>query len=77
MDEELDKNFHWYLKHQDEVAARHKGRYIAVADCSVAGVYDDMMEAIAATRKKHALGTFLVRLCLPAAEEEVPPTIHG
>jgi len=76
MEDELTKNFHWYLKHQDELAAQHKGRFVAVADCAVAGVYDDEMDAITETRKKHTLGTFMVKRCVPFAEEEIP-TFHS
>ena len=74
--DELTKNFHWYLAHQDDLAGKHRGRYVSVADCSVVGVYDDEFEAIAETRKTHTLGSFMVKRCVPFAEEEIP-TFHG
>ena len=70
--DELTKNFHWYLEHQDELAKEYSGRWVAVADCSLAGVYDDQFDAIAEMRKAHKLGSFMVKRCVPFSEEKIP-----
>src|ERR1035441_836864 len=59
----LEKEFEYYIGHQDELVAQYGGRFVVIKDEKVIGSYDSELEAIAETVKKHALGTFLVQKC--------------
>ena len=65
MKKPLEKEFKYYIEHQDELVKEYKDKYIVIRDCNVIGVYDDEMEAIEKTSKKYKLGTFLVKRCEP------------
>lgn len=60
---QLEKEFQYYLDHQDELVKKYNRRVIVIKDEEVIGDYDSDIEAIIETEKKHALGTFLVQLC--------------
>lgn len=49
------------MDHQQELASKYDGMVIVIKDGGILGVYKTQLEAIVATRKKHALGTFLVQ----------------
>ena len=36
----LEKEFNYYLQHQDELVKEYDGKYIVIKDNAVAGVYD-------------------------------------
>ena len=57
----LDEEFKYYQNNKEEFLSKHKGKFIVIKGEKMIGVYDDRMEAIEATRKKHELGTFLVQ----------------
>jgi len=61
----LEKEFEYYLKHQDELVKKYNGKYIVIKDNTVVGAYDSDLEAITITSRKHGLGTFLVQKCEP------------
>ncbi len=63
MAKQLEKEFNYYISHQDELAKLHKDKFIVIKDCQVIGVYDSEFEAITETTKQHELGTFLVQKC--------------
>ncbi len=59
----LQKEFEYYLKHQDELVSQYDGKFIVIMNCQVIGSYDSELEAITETNKQHDLGTFLVQKC--------------
>ena len=65
MSNPLEKEFTYYLDHQDELVARYNGKFIVIKNCSVIGAYDSEFKAIEETQKAHPLGTFLVQKCEP------------
>lgn len=65
----LDKEYEYYLAHRDELVANHKGKFVAIREGRVIGVYASRPEAIEKTAKVHPLGTFLVQHI--TEEEEV------
>ena len=65
---ELEKEFNYYLEHQDELVKQYNGKFIVIKDCSVIGAYDSEMEAVTKTTEEHKLGTFLVQKCEPGIE---------
>jgi len=61
MSSPLQKEFQFYLDHQDEMVAKYEGRFIVIKGGEVLGAYDDELSAIGETQKSHELGTFLVQ----------------
>lgn len=68
MDKPLEEEFRYYIAHQDELVAQHKGKYVVIKGEKVIGVFDDEIEAINQTSKTHELGTFLVQKCEEGAD---------
>lgn len=61
----LEKEFRYYLAHQDELVSKYNGKFIVIKNRKVIGDYSSEMEAIRETSKTHDLGTFLVQKCEP------------
>ena len=59
----LDKEFKYYLDHQDELVEKYNGKFIVIKGDEVIGEYDSEMDAYFETKKKHEVGTFLIQLC--------------
>ena len=66
--ENLEKEFKYYLEHQDELVKKFNGKFIVIKNREVIGVFDSELEAIEKTMEKHDLGTFLVQKCEPGSE---------
>jgi hypothetical protein len=64
----LEKEFNYYLEHQEELVKKYNGRFLVIKDCNVIGAYDSELEAVEKTAKEHELGTFLVQKCEPGSE---------
>lgn len=64
----LEKDFEYYLAHQDELVKQYKGKVVVIKDQQLIGVYNSEIEAIEQTSKKYELGTFLVQKCEPGSE---------
>ncbi|MBA7571037.1 hypothetical protein ES708_12793 [subsurface metagenome] len=63
MMEKLEKEFKYYLEHQDELVKKYNGKFIVIKNREVIGAFDSELEAIKKTAAKHELGTFLVQKC--------------
>jgi hypothetical protein len=64
----LEKEFDFYLDHQDELVKEYNGKYIVIKNGQVLGAYSSDIEAIEETSKTNELGTFLVQYCSPGKE---------
>ncbi len=60
---ELQKEFQYYIDHQNELVEKYRGKVIVIKDEKVIGAYDSDLEAIEKTSEKHDIGTFLVQKC--------------
>ncbi len=74
--EELEKEFNYYLEHQDELVEKYNGKFIVIKDCDVIGAFDSELEAVEKTAEQHELGTFLVQKCEPGTESHTE-TYHS
>ena len=72
----LDKEFKYYLEHQEELVKQYNGKFIVIKNNSVIGAYVSETEAYNVTLKSHELGTFLIQLCLPGKESHTV-TFHS
>jgi len=61
----LEKEFKYYLDHQDELVKEYNGKFIVIHGIKVVGAYEAELEAIKETSKKYKPGTFLVQKCEP------------
>jgi 3-methyladenine DNA glycosylase AlkD len=68
MNKTLEKEFKYYLDHQDELVEKYNGKFVVIRGCNVLGAYDTELEAIKKTSEEHELGTFLVQKCEPGSE---------
>jgi hypothetical protein len=68
MSEPLEKEFNFYLKNQDALVKRYNGKFVVIKDDEVLGAYDNEVEAVKETSKKHEIGTFLVQKCEPGSD---------
>lgn len=65
----LEKDFDFYLAHQEEFVKKYNGQYIVIKNGQVLGAYSSDIEAITETSKNHDLGTFLVQYCSPGEND--------
>lgn len=61
----LEKEFKYYLDHQEELVNQYNGKFLVIIDQKVVGVYSSMDEAYFEAQKKYELGTFLIQKCTP------------
>ena len=76
MSANLQKEFEYFLAHQQELARQYTGKILVIKDQTVIGVFDSELEAIQETSKTHELGTFLVQRC-DSTEEGHTQTFHS
>jgi hypothetical protein len=67
----LEKEFQYYLDHQDDLVKQYNGKVIVIKNGQVIGVYESEIEAIEKTSEKEELGTFLVQKCNPGTDNYV------
>jgi hypothetical protein len=61
----LEKEFRFYVDHQDELVKEYNGKFVVIHGSAVAGTYESELEAIKEATKKYKPGTFLVQKCEP------------
>jgi hypothetical protein len=72
----LEKEFKYYLDHQDELVKKYNGKYIVIKGEQVLGAYDSEADAYFESTKDHEAGTFLIQLCQPG-EDAYTETYHS
>jgi hypothetical protein len=61
----LQKEFAWFLAHQDELVKKYNGRFVVIKSEAVIADFADEASAVFETQKSHPLGTFLVQKVEP------------
>jgi len=64
----LEKEFQYFLDHQKKLVEKYGGKFIVIKNQEVIGVYETETEAFTETQKKHELGTFLIQECKPCTD---------
>ena len=64
----LEKEFKYFLDHQEELVEQYGGKLIVIKNQEVIGVCQTETEAFTETKKQHELGTFLIQECKLGAE---------
>ena len=68
MSSPLEREFDYFLAHQEELVRQYRGKFVVIKDQKVIGAYDSEIEAVQETSKTHELGTFLVQLAEPGSQ---------
>ena len=76
MSNPLEKEFQFFLDHQDDLVKKYNGRFVVIKSGKVIGDYAEEVDAIRETAKDHELGTFLVQKCEPG-RESYTQTFHS
>jgi len=64
----LDKQFQYYLAHQDEIVEKYNGKWVVIKDDAVVDAYDTKEEAYWESPAKYNVGTFMIMHCTPGDE---------
>ena len=59
----LEKEFEYYLSHQEELAQKYNGKFLVISGEKVVGIYQSNSEAYNEATKSYPLGTFLIQHC--------------
>jgi hypothetical protein len=65
----LEREFKYYLSHQDDLVKQFNGKYLVIVGDSVFGAFDSKMDAYNAAKEKHEVGTFLIQRCSPGSAD--------
>ncbi len=76
MERKLEKEFNFYLEHQEEFVKKYFDKYLVIRDSEIVGIYENEIEAYTESSKKYNLGTFLIQHCLPG-ENNYKQTFHS
>ena len=63
----LDKEYKYYLEHQQELLERYRGRFLVIIGDSVVGDYDSRAAAYLDSINKYQPGSFLIQECTDGA----------
>jgi len=72
----LEKEFRFFVDHQDELVEKYNGKVLVIKNEKVIGTYDSELDALIETRKKHKEGTFLIQKC-EAGSDVYTATFHS
>ena len=72
----LDREFNYFLAHQQELVGQYPGKFIVIKGDEVVGAYNSEIEAYREAQKNHELGTFLIQLS-KAGEKAYTQTFHS
>jgi hypothetical protein len=64
----LDKEFQYFVNHQEELVAKYNGRVIVIVGEEVIGDFSSEAEAYIAASKMYQPGSFLIQKCIPGKE---------
>lgn len=76
MSNSLEKEFEFYLKHQDELVQKYNGKFLVIKNQKVIGSYENFSAAVEETSKTEDMGTFLVQKCSPG-KDDYTATFHS
>jgi len=59
----FDQELNYFIAHQDELVAKHRGKTLVLRGESIEGVYSTPLEAYVAAQKQFPVGTFMIQQC--------------
>lgn len=64
----LEKEFQYYVTHQNELLEHYLNKYLVIKDEKVVSSYDNRLEAYNEASKQFSVGTFLIQHCQPGSK---------
>lgn len=64
----FEREFKYFVAHQDELVAAHRGKVLVIQGERVAGAYASPLEAYQAASRSFKPGTFMLQPCEPGRE---------
>ena len=61
----LEKELSYFVSKQPELIKKYNGKFVAIKNAKVIGVFDYEFEAYSKVQRENRPGTFLVKQCLP------------
>ncbi len=72
----LKKQFAYFLAHHDELVQKYNGKVVVICDEMVDGAFDSELDALTQAQRKHPMGTFIVQKVAPG-EESYTQVFHS
>ncbi len=72
----LEKEFQYYIDHQEELVKKYNEKFIVIIDDKVVGIFNTFRDAHEESINKYKLGTFLIQECLPG-KDSYTHTFHS
>ncbi|MCL2151276.1 MAG: hypothetical protein FWH50_03540 [Coriobacteriia bacterium] len=64
----MDRELEFFINNQESLVKRFGGKTLVLHKQSVAGVFDNRLEAYTEAKKRFDPGTFMIQDCLPGPE---------
>jgi hypothetical protein len=64
----FDAELAFFIAHQDELVAQHKGKTLVIRGAQLVGVYPSPLKAYMAAQQQFPVGTFMLQPCEPGPE---------
>ncbi len=64
----LEREFAYFIEHQDELAKKYQGKVIVIVGDEVVGAFETELDAVRKMSEVHEPGTFLVQRCERGSE---------
>ncbi len=61
----FDKELAFFIAHQNDLVAKHRGKVLVLRGEHVEGAYDSTLEAYLVAQKQFPPGTFMIQPCEP------------
>ena len=61
----FDKELAFFVAHQDDLVAKHRGKVLVIRGEQVEGAYDSALAAYQAAEERFQPGTFMLQPCQP------------
>ncbi len=61
----FDRELEYFIAHQDELVAQHRGKVLVLRGETVDGAYDSALEAYLDAQRRFSPGSFMLQPCEP------------
>ena len=72
----LDKEFQYFLDHQDELVNLYPEKYVTIVGDDIVGVHESETDAYFSAVENYELGSFLIQQCVEG-KESYTQTFHS
>ena len=76
MENPLQNEFEWYVKHQADLVREYSGKYLVIKDQGIVGAYESQLEAYRESLNLFEPGTFLIHQA-QAGDSNISQTFYS